>query len=43
MDKTHEKMFPGANCEGNFRLLSDTFLRGNSLFAAVFMSFTQLF
>ena len=41
MRKAHENVFPGAHCEENFRLLSETFLKVNPHFATFFMDFTQ--
>ena len=41
MGKTHENVFPGAHCQENFRLLSETCLRVNSHFATFSMDFTQ--
>ena len=43
MGKTHENVFPGAHCQENFRLLSETFLKVNYQFAIFFMDFTQWF
>ena len=40
--KTHENVFPEANCWENFRLLSETFLRANShSLTFFFVEFTQ--